>query len=295
MIANRIKIGDAIGICSPSQVANKEEHKLFIQAIRKKGFEVIESEHLYSDTYGYLASPMERASDFNQLIADDRVKLVFFDGGEGSNELIPYIDFENIKKHPKLICSFSDGTTILGMVWARTGLEVYYGQAPFLFSEFTNYDEMQFVSHMVEGNVQIHTPNSPWLVQTKGVGEGILLGGYARNFALLLGSKYFGYDERQKYVLFIEDHEMFGSVAYVSAMLSHIEHAGFMEHVTGFIFGHYSKNLHQDLLDRLKRIGEQYQIPVVYCDDFGHGENHCILPIGRKVRLDTNEVSLKYL
>jgi muramoyltetrapeptide carboxypeptidase len=99
----------------------------------------------------------------------------------------------------------------------------------------------------------------------------------------------------EKDVLFIEDHESFGGVDYVSAMLTHIEQDKIMEQVTGVIVGNYSDREHPELLWRLKRMGEKFQIPVVYCDDFGHGWSHAILPIGRKVRLDGNQGKLTYL
>lgn len=35
-------------------------------------------------------------------------------------------------------------------------------------------------------------------------------------------------------------------------------------------------------------------IPVVYCDDFGHGANHAVLPIGRRAVLDANDLTLCY-
>ena len=50
-----------------------------------------------------------------------------------------------------------------------------------------------------------------------------------------------------------------------------------------------------ELLARLTRLGEKYGIPVAYCDDFGHGENHAVLPIGRAARLDTQAQTLRYL
>lgn len=102
-------------------------------------------------------------------------------------------------------------------------------------------------------------------------------------------------DPNEKYVLFVEDHESFGGVDYVSAMLTHIEQDKLMENVTGVIFGNYSENEHPELLGRLKRMGEAHHIPVVYCDDFGHGWNHAILPIGRRVRLDADQKRLQYL
>ena len=39
--------------------------------------------------------------------------------------------------------------------------------------------------------------------------------------------------------------------------------------------------------DILFRIGKRYDIPVVRCEDFGHGINNTILPIGIRTKLDT--------
>lgn len=287
MKAPALRPGGTIGICSPSHIAEYWDYQNIINAIRSKGFQVREADNLYKDTYGYLATPQERAADFNQLIADPEVELILFGGGEGANELLPYIDFENIKRHPKRIVSYSDGTFLLNPIWARTGLETYYGQAPHNFLDMTGYDEKHFFEHMVYDCMREHVANSEWKVQTHGRAEGILIGGYARNFAMILGSKYMPVDYAQKYILFVEDHESFGGVDYVSAMLTHIEQDPFMDCVTGVIFGNYSGNENWQLLWRLQRLGEERQIPVVYCDDFGHGWNHAIMPIGRKASLDT--------
>lgn len=295
MRATNLSQNGVIGICSPSHIAEYYDYQNTINAIRSKGFQVREANNLYKSTYGYAATPEERAADFNQLIADPEVELVIFGGGEGANELLPYIDFENIKRNPKRICSYSDGTFILNPIWAKTGLETYYGQAPHNFLDMSWYDDQFFFHHHVFGDMTEHVPNSEWKVQTYGQGEGILIGGYARNFAILLGSQYFPLDENEKYVLFIEDHESFGGVDYVSAMLTAVEQHPFMKNVTGVLVGNYSDNEHPELLWRLKRMGERWQIPVIYCDDFGHGWNHAILPIGRRVKLDAEEKKLYYL
>lgn len=295
MIASSLKPNGIIGICSPSHIADREKYKVMIEAIQENGYRVLEADNLYKTTYGYMSAPQERAADFNQLIANPEVELVLFGGGECSNELIPYIDFESIRKNPKLICSYSDGTTILNTIWANTGLEVYYGQTPAVFEGFSGYNYENFQRHLVQGDAKEHIAGSPWLVQTEGTAEGILIGGYSRNVALLLGSKYFPVDLSKKYLLFIEDHEKFGGVDYVSAMLSSIEQNDFIHNVTGLLFGHYSEKIYPDLLNRLKRFGEEHQIPVVYCDDFGHGANRGILRIGHPAKLDTADKSLRYL
>ena len=120
MKAPALRPGGTIGICSPSHIAEYWDYQNIINAIRSKGFQVREADNLYKDTYGYLATPQERAADFNQLIADPEVELILFGGGEGANELLPYIDFENIKRHPKRIVSYSDGTFLLNLILYQT-------------------------------------------------------------------------------------------------------------------------------------------------------------------------------
>lgn len=295
MTAHSLRPGDTIGLISPSHVADPEHYGHLIAALERKGFRIKTAPNLYRNTYGFSASEYERADDLNAMFADDEVGMVFFGGGEGANELLPYIDFENIRRHPKLVCSYSDGTTILDAIYAKTGLVTYYGQSPGEFDDLRDYNYAQFRSHFVDADAGRFIGNSPWVNLRGGVGEGLLLGGYTLNFARLLGSDYLPYDKTQKYVLFLEDHEKFSCLAALSACLSHIGQSGFMEHVTGMLFGHYSTTDYPELLRMLARFGEKYGIPVAHNDDFGHGVNHAILPIGRRARLDADAGTLDFL
>ena len=94
MIAPILQPGGTIGICSPSHVASFEKYQPILYQLRRRGFQVIEAEHLYSSTDTYLATPQERADDLNQLIHDPAVQLILFGGGEGGNELLPMIDYD---------------------------------------------------------------------------------------------------------------------------------------------------------------------------------------------------------
>ena len=164
-----------------------------------------------------------------------------------------------------------------------------------IFNDISDYNFSQFNRSFVDGTDTEYIANTKWHVLSKGVGNGIMIGGYSRNFAMLLNSKYFSYHTDEAYILFIEDHEMFGGVDYVSAMLSHIEQDDIIHNVRGLLFGNYSDNLNQLLLARLKRFGEKYDIPVAYCDDFGHGSNHAVIPIGRRAEFNTVNKTIKYV
>lgn len=288
-----LKYGDTIGIISPSWVADRNDYGKYAKGIEGLGFQVKFGKNIYKDTYKYTASVSERVDDLNEMIYDENVKMVFFGGGYGSVDLLPYINYNRIKEAPKLFLSYSDGTSILNAIYAKTGIITYYGQTPGLFGNISEYDKKQFVSHFVEGTVTDYIRNSNWYAITEGRCEGILVGGYLLNFVLALGNRFFPYQTDRNYILFIEDLDKFQCVQNVSMFLTCIGQSRLMEQVTGLLFGHYSDDI-SSLLEVLERFGQKYSIPVAYCDDFGHGTNHAIFPIGRRAILDTKNKTLLF-
>lgn len=306
MRAKPLPKNGTIGLCSPSHIPLYEaapgqeipwsrEYKNIIGGMEKEGFQVVQADNMYKGAWGFLGADVERGADLNRLAADQRVDYILFGGGEGAPEVLPYLEFELFRQNPKRICSYSDGTTILNAIWAITGLETYYGQDPTLFTGWTDYNRRHFAGHILSDSMSVHEKNSPWLCLNPGTAEGVLVGGYTLNFALLLGTKYFPIDPTEPHILFLEDHEKFGGEDHVSAMLGYIEQSDFMDSVTGLVFGNYADHPCPNLYARLGLLGRRRHIPVVYCDDFGHGENHAILPIGRRARLDAGKGELAYL
>ena len=291
---NTLKYGDTIGIISPSWVADQSDYEEYAKGIEKLGFQVKFGKNIYKDTYRYTASVTERVDDLNEMIYDETVKMIFFGGGYGSVDLLPYIDYKKIKETPKLFLSYSDGTSILNAIYAQTGITTYYGQTPGLFDNISEYDKKQFVSHLIEGNVTDYISNSNWYTITEGRCEGSLVGGYLLNFVLTLGNRFFPYQTGGNYILFIEESDKFQSIQDVSMFLTCIGQSQLMEQVTGLLFGHYSDEVSSLLFEVLERFGQKYNIPVAYCDDFGHGSNHAIFPIGRKAVLDTGNKTLLF-
>lgn len=294
MKPNVLHPGDTIGLICPCDKANQTKYAVYIEGLLKLGFLVKEGKNLYKTTYGYTASEQERADDFNDMVLDSQVNMILFGGGSVGNELLPYIDFRAIKEHPKLICSYSNGTTMLNTIFAQTGMPVYYGQYPGVFADISDYDYQQFHAYFIDGTVGQFEKNSLWACVTPGICEGTLIGGYSTLVAMLLGSRYFTYNNENGYILFLENHEKFVSPAEVGAHLAHIEQHDFMRCVRGLLFGHFSDRPCKELMDCLQRFGQRNHIPVAVCDDFGHGKNHGILPIGYPATLDAAEKTLTF-
>jgi muramoyltetrapeptide carboxypeptidase len=187
----------------------------------------------------------------------------------------------------------------LNAVNANAGVVTYYGQGTGEFENLQVYNWEQFKAHFLAGEqaTGLKSGQGKWQWRTlrSGKAAGLLIGGYTGNFAWLMHSEYLGFDPKQQYILFLEDYEAFNQVIEVSALLSQIEQSAIITRVTGLVFGHYSWNVPQDLLRRLTRFGEKYDVPVVYMDDFGHETRNSILPIGVRAELDADKQTLRFL
>jgi len=62
-------------------------------------------------------------------------------GGDHSCQLLPYLDYNLIRHHPKIFMGFSDITVLNVALWSRTGLVTFNG--PALLTDFGEYPRMQ--------------------------------------------------------------------------------------------------------------------------------------------------------
>ena len=295
MQAKRLPPNGTIGLFCPSHAAEMERYAPIISAAERLGFTVKLGDNFTKNTYGYAASAEERAADLNALVADASVQMILFGGGRSAAEILPLIDYDGICRNPKLFSSYSDGTSILNAIYAKTGLITYYGWGTGEFLDLRHYDYMQFCSHFVEGyDAKQFVSDSKWVTLRGGRCEGTLIGGYTSVFGLMLANPYFNYDINKKYLLFLEDHEKFSDAGAVGTYLAFIGQSELMHNVTGLIFGHYSAHVPEDLLHCLERFGAKHNIPVIYTDDFGHGTRHAILPIGASAKLDADNQHMRF-
>ena len=296
MQAKRLPDGGTIGIICPSKVADAQKYAANIAAMQRLGYRVRLGANIGKDTYGYTASAQERADDLNAMVADPDVSLILFGGGDGAAEILPYIDYDAIRRSPKLFSSYSDGTSILNAIYAQTGLVTYYGYGAGEFADLRYYDYLHFHAQFAEGGTAgIFAKDCEWKTLSGGSCQGTLIGGYALLFGLMLSNRYFRYEKSRSYLLFLEDNAYFSPVGAVAEYLAFIEQSGFFQNVTGLIFGHYADQAPDDLLRCLQRFGSRCGIPVVYTDDFGHGTRHAILPIGQRAALDADGQTLRFL
>lgn len=294
ILANKLQKGDVIGIVSPCYAITEDSVAKARATLERMGFRVKTGRHIFSTAHGYAGSLEERVSDFNDMITDQDVRMILFGGGEVGNELLPYVDYASLSRFPKLLCSYSDGTTLLNAVYARTGLVTYYGISPRTFFALTDYNRTSFTERLMEGKTVFRHAETVTCLHP-GTAEGTLIGGYLPNFSLMLGSSYLSLDPAQDYLLFWEDHERFSDPAVLAKHLAHLDQHGVFRHVTGMVVGHYAAKPCPEFDALLARIAQRYDIPLLKTEDFGHGVHNAVLPLGVHARLDAAVGTLSLL
>ena len=77
-------------------------------------------------------------------------------GGENSNSVFDYLDYEMIKKNPKIICGFSDITSITNIISAKTGLVTFSGtNFKTIATDETDYSLKQILNRFVDNKLEL--------------------------------------------------------------------------------------------------------------------------------------------
>jgi muramoyltetrapeptide carboxypeptidase LdcA involved in peptidoglycan recycling len=130
-----LRPGDTIGIFTPSFPAYHWNPELFENGIRNLqnlGFKVVLgslTERRASQGYRS-AEGQARAREFMELIRDPNVHaLISTIGGYNSNSMVPYLDFAEIRSARKVICGYSDVTSLHLAIHKHAALQTFYGPA----------------------------------------------------------------------------------------------------------------------------------------------------------------------
>jgi len=139
------------------------------------------------------------------MFRDRKISGIFCaKGGYNCNSLFDYIDFELIKNNPKIICGYSDPTSLINIINAKTGLITFHGpNFKTLSDPETDYGYKEMQKRFVKNDLQLGDENDEYKVIKEGTAEGELIGGNLSLFSNLIAGKY-KVDTKGK-ILFIED------------------------------------------------------------------------------------------
>ena len=295
MIPTKLKKGDTIGVIAPSNYIEKDDLEYInasIALMEASGFKIKFGKYVFEDTLGYGTSPEKRATDINWAFKDDEVKAIMcVKGGEDSNTTLDYIDYEMIKKHPKIICGFSDNTSILNAIHEKTGLVTYHGPTfKSLTSWETGYAYKQFIKTFVEDTESLimGEPEDEYTTIQAGQATGELVGGNLSLFTKLVCGKYAV--NVQNKILFLEELGFEAAPEMVNSNIYYLKQNGVFDRIAGLWIGNY-EHPSKISLEKIitNAIGDEYKFPIIKSDNFGHIDKKIIIPIGTKAEINTNE------
>jgi muramoyltetrapeptide carboxypeptidase len=290
MIPRKLQIGDTIGIISPSAPVTEETLGQFnkgIEFLKNAGFKTKIAKNALKNTLKYSATPEEKAYGLNSMFADPKVKaIICSQGGDNSNAILPLIDFNLIRKNPKIFLGISDITVLLNAINKETGLVTFHGNDLMwgFGREPTKYDEEEFRGRLIEGKIGEIRHNSEWKCIRGGTAEGILVGGNLNCLNKLAGTRYFPDFEGK--ILFLESFDESNPPAKVDAELQRLGQMGVFEKILGLWIGHYKHESKIPYEEIVLNAVKEYDFPILKCDDFGHNTPNTTVPIGVRVKLD---------
>ena len=300
IIPEKLKNGDTIGVIAPSNPIigeNIEEINKAKKIIENLGFKVKFSKNLFSNTNKYSSTAKEKAEDINEMFSDKNVKMIWCaKGGENSNSTFEYIDYENVKKNPKIICGYSDITSLTNMITQKTGLVTFSGtNFKTIATDETDYSLKEVLKRFVDESLELGVAEDKYETIKSGIAEGQLIGGNLSLTRAMVAGKY-SIDFTDK-ILFLEELGLETSPALASNFLYYMKQNGVFEKINGLWIGNYEHEsgitLEQIILDV---IGDEYKFPIIKSNNFGHTEKKTVIPIGTKSKINTNEeIKIKLL
>ena len=133
MKAAKLKDNLTIGVfssSSPISATVPVRYNRGKEYLAAKGIRILDGNLFGKRDHYRSGSIQERADEFNQLLYNDDVQVLMAAiGGYNTNSILPYIDYEYLKQHPKIIIGYSDTTALLLGIYAKTGLVTFYGPA----------------------------------------------------------------------------------------------------------------------------------------------------------------------
>lgn len=292
IIPEKLQNGDRVLVVSVSN-SILEKDKEYIDKSTKMlenlGLKVDFSKNSFSNFTGYGATVFEKAEDINEGFRNPKYKMIFIaKGGGNSNSLFDYLDYEVIKNNPKIICGFSDSTSITNMITEKTGLVTFNGPTfKSLSSWETDYAYRWFEERFMKENLSLADKDDDFYTVREGYAEGELIGGNLSLTSRMVAGKYnLNFDNK---ILFIEELGYEAEPAICSGNLYYMKQNGVFDKIKGIWVGFYENEeikveLEKILIDVL---GDDYNIPIIKSNNFGHTEKKMIIPIGTKVKIDT--------
>jgi muramoyltetrapeptide carboxypeptidase len=205
-------------------------------------------------------------------------------------QILPYLDYEAIRRHPRLVMGFSDITALLCAVYRRSGLISCHGPVVTTLKN-AGPKTLESVFNALALNelpaIQLETG----IVLSPGKASGPVICGNLTTLCHLLGTPF--EPKLNGHILILEDT---GEKPYrIDRMLTHMKLAGAFDGLCGLGIGSFENCGNAvELFQIIARIFGPFHIPILAGFDIGHGSENIAVPFGLEAVLDADHHMLAY-
>jgi Uncharacterized proteins, homologs of microcin C7 resistance protein MccF len=304
-----LKPGDTVGLITPATyVPDPDRLALAERTMKYFGLRMKMGKNAGKRMNDYRTSIEERLDDLHAMFRDKTVDAVFaIRGGYGSMHLLDRIDYDLIRRNPKIFLGYSDITAMHLAIYKHSKLITFHG--PITLSRFTDYTQKYFRKALFEAQPIGTVTNPPESNELRpshslrtirpGLANGLLTGGNLTLISNTMGTPY--EIETKGKILFLEDVDE--EPYSIDRMLTHLRLAGKFDGVAGVIFGECqdcrpkdykpSSAIPYGLGEVLDNILGDLKVPVLYGLTIGHTDDQLTLPLGVAATLDATNRTLE--
>ncbi len=297
----KLKKGDTVGIICTSSPISENRVSQCKEALEGLGYQVKLADNLGKKYGGYMAGDaISRGKAFNAMFSDKDVNAIFCArGGFASSGMLPFIDFEIVKKNPKIFVGYSDVTNLHVVLNQICNLVTFHGPmvSSNIVEHFDSYTSESFF-HCIDMPEKYELKNPPGMdfqVMQEGTATGTLTGGNLALLSATIGTSY-EIDTKGK-ILFIE--EIKEAVPRIERYFTHLAHSGKLNDAAGLILGRFLDCRNENdpsygYLELLKDFFKGLGKPILYDIQAGHGHPTATLPMGATCTMNTFKRSISF-
>lgn len=269
---------------TPSWLVQKKKDFFYgVKNLEKLGFKVLNKGFVNK-----LPSTSRKVQQIHNAFLNKKIGIILAQrGGYSSIKLLPHLDFDLIKRNPKIFAGFSDLSTMLNAIYERTGLITLHSPMILNLSDPSKFTIRSFLNALNGFPDKNLFDGAPVSVYRSGTARGILKGGNLATLKSLIGTKW--EIDPEGSILFLEDVDE--KLYEVDRNLTQWILTGKLSGVKGLILGDFkglkNKDVYKVLADQMK-----IDFPLVHCPYIGHVKNKITLPVGALAELNTYKKSL---
>ena len=275
-----------VGIVACSNALKPEDRKevqKLLSLLENTGRQPQLSSCIFSGDGPLAGTGRQRAEELMKLFSDPEIGEIYdISGGDLANEVLDFLDFEDIARSRAQLWGYSDLTSVINAIYARTGKSsVLYSVRNLLYSEERRQQYCREPEKLLAPSFRMLRGTSM---------EGIVAGGNVRCLLKLAGTPYF--PDMEGKLLLMEARS--GKVPQMIAYLSQLRSCGVFEKINGILLGTFTQMEAEGCRPDMGTLVKSFagpELPIAVTEEIGHGRNSRGIRIGQWMRISSESES----